>query len=486
MGKQHLFQQKSEGSEQTPSSNDEQSIMNDDKAQAREPESDVDKKDAPSFSHPPRPRRTIKRGKFLLLVGLAILVIISSGTGLYLLKTRLLGTSAPQSGSANGPFVTSPLNNTDINDIQHIAEHLKYKQLASLYVSHMSLDDEIAQLLMVEYRYATQYSPELDTMLNQQHVGAVIMYLEQINTKDQTIQDTGEMQKRSNIPVFIAIDQEGWNVNRLANLYPDSLTYFKDADDMRVTGDPNVAASEGQKVAQDMLALGINMNLAPDVDVSTDSNYIGYDGRSFGSTPDEVIKYAGPYMKALQAAGVIGTIKHFPGIGSLLRGDDPHAVLPTITESKDQLFQNDIPTFMHFIQSTDPQERASVVMPTDVMVPSIDATYPAELSHTFITDILRNQLHFDGVVLTDALIMGGVEVNGQPLTLAQAGVLALQAGDDMLMGAGNPTDVQSMIDAIKAAIQNGTLTKARIDEAATRIIALKMASHLMPATVPKV
>ena len=485
MAKQHLFQRKSEGSEQQLSSSEEQNIIHVDKTQTQESASNQDKKDAPSFPQPPHHPRKVKRGKFLLLISLAIIVIISGGTALYLLKARFVGTVVSQLGITNGPFVTSPLNNKEIDDIQHISDHLKYKQLASLYVSRMSLDDEIAQLLMVEYRYATQYSPELDTMLNQQHVGGVIMYLEQINTQDQTIQDTSEMQKRSNIPVFIAIDEEGWNVNRLANLYPDSLTYFKDADDIRTTGDPNVAASEGQKVAQDMLALGINMNLAPDVDVSTDSDYIGFDGRSFGSTPDEVIKYAGPYMKALQAAGVIGTIKHFPGIGSVPRGDDPHAVLPTITESKDQLFQNDIPTFTHFIQSTDPQERASVVMPTDVMVPSIDATYPAELSHTFITDILRNQLHFDGVVLTDALIMGGVQVNGQPLTLAQAGVLALQAGDDMLMGAGNPTDVQSMITAIKAAIQNGTLTKARIDEAATRIITLKMADHLMPATVPK-
>ena len=86
--------------------------------------------------------------------------------------------------------------------------------------------------------------------------------------------------------------------------------------------------------------------------------------------------------------------------------------------------------------------------------------------------------------MTDALVMGGVQVNGRPLTLAQAGVMALQAGDDMLMGAGSPANVEGMITAIKAAIRDGILTKARVDEAAIRIVALKIAAHLMPAVTP--
>ncbi len=434
-------------------------------------------KEASSIS--PSARR-ISRRTLVLFVGLVVIVIMSSGMGLYLLKNGSIVASAFNPSSSNHSFVHTPVETKVVDPSRPSSEQMKYKQLASLYVSRMSLDDKIAQLLMVEYRYATHYSSELDTMLNQQHVGAVIMYSEQINTVDQTVQDTSEMQKRSTLPVFIAVDEEGWNVSRLRNLYPNNQLYRKSADDIRATGDPHVASSEGQKVAKDLLALGINMNLAPDVDVSTEDKYIGYDGRSFGSTVNEVIKYAGPYMKAMQAEGVIGCIKHFPGIGSVDRGNDPHSVLPTITETKEQLYQNDMATFSHFIQSSDPQERASVVMPTDVMVPSVDPTYPAELSHTFITDILRNQLHFDGVVLTDALVMGGVQFNGEPLTLAQASVMALQAGNDMLMGARNPTDVEGMISAIKLGVQDGTLTKARIDEAATRIIALKMAAHLMP------
>ena len=308
--------------------------------------------------------------KQVLLVSLVVIVVMGSGTGLLLLKNGLIRAIVfSLRGSGDGQFANSPVDNKVVENMRHNAEQRKYRQLASRYVSRMSLDDEIAQLLMVEYRYATHYSPDLDVMLHRQHVGGVILYREQINTAEQTIQDTREMQKRSTLPVFVAVDEEGWNVSRLTNLHPGERFYRKDADDIRATGDPNVATSEGQKVAKDLLALGINMNLAPDVDVSTDTKYIGYDGRSFGSTPEEVTKYAGPYMRAMQAAGVIGCIKHFPGIGSVEKGNDPHAVLPTITKDKDQLYQDDMAAFRHFIQSSDLREQASVVMPTDVIQP---------------------------------------------------------------------------------------------------------------------
>ncbi|HLQ10384.1 MAG TPA: glycoside hydrolase family 3 N-terminal domain-containing protein, partial [Ktedonobacteraceae bacterium] len=111
-----------------------------------------------------------------------------------------------------------------------------------------------------------------------------------------------------------------------------------------------------------------------------------------------------------------------------------------------------------------------------------DPVYPAELSHIFMTDILRKQFGYDGVVLTDALYMQGI-VN--QWSMNTAAVMALNAGNDMLLGPTGADQMLSMINALKAALQNGTLSKARVDEAATRIIALKMEYHLMPATAPQ-
>src|SRR6266700_1769162 len=125
-----------------------------------------------------------------------------------------------------------------------------------------------------------------------------------------------------------------------------------------------------------------------------------------------------------------------------------------------------------------PLEQPGMIMPTDVLMPAIDPVYPAELSHIFMTDILRKQFGYDGVVLSDALYMQGIT---QKLNMYQATVMALNAGNDMILGPTGADQMLATINALKAALQNGTLSKARVDEAATRIIALKMEYHLMPA-----
>jgi len=350
---------------------------------------------------------------------------------------------------------------------------MKYKQLASLYVSHMTLDEELGQLIMVEYA-DTYYSPDLDMMVNKLHAGGVIMYEFQMKTFNQTKGDIALMQQHASIPLLISTDEEGGPyVHRLTSIYG----YRMSATEIANSGDPNVATQQGAKAAHDLLALGINENLAPDVDVNLVN---GYDmvTRTFGNTPQAVVEYASAYMKGLQGNGVVGCIKHYPGLGDA--SIDAHAGLPVVNQTRDQIYSIDLAPFKAFIQSPDQLVNPGMIMPTDVLMPAIDPTYPAELSHIFMTDILRKQFGYDGVVLTDALYMKGVKWN-----MNEAAVLALNAGNDMLLGPTGADQMLSMINALKAALENGTLSKARIDEAATRIIALKMEYHLMPAVPPQ-
>lgn len=121
-------------------------------------------------------------------------------------------------------------------------------------------------------------------------------------------------------------------------------------------------------------------------------------------------------------------------------------------------------------------------MSTDVLMPAIDPNYPAELSHTFITDMLRDEFGYDGVVLTDALYMQGI---AQRWSLSEAAVLALNAGNDMLLGPSDAAQMVAVLNGLKAALRDGTLSKARIDEAVTRILALKMEYHVLPAVPPQ-
>lgn len=300
------------------------------------------------------------------------------------------------------------------------------------------------------------------------------MYGYQMQTFAQTKHDITEMQKRAFLPLLISTDEEGGPyVHRLSNIYGPRMS----ATEIYETGDPNVAKQQGQQTAHDLLALGLNENLAPDVDVNLVN---GYDmvTRTFGNTPQSVITFAGAYLQALQFNGVIGCIKHYPGLGAGVT--DPHDGLPVVNRTKNQLYTVELSPFKAFIQSPNTFEKPGMIMATDVLMPAIDPKYPAELSHIFMTDILRTEFGYDGVVVTDSLYMKGI---GQTWSMPEAAVLALNAGDDMLLGPLGANQMAAVLNGLKAALRNGTLAKARVDEAATRILALKMEYHLMP-TVP--
>ena len=388
--------------------------------------------------------------------------------------------------SPNAPIVKPPLTPAQLSDIMHLSGYMKYKALASLYVAHMSLDVELGQLIMVEYDSGcyvgtcpgatSYYNADLDTMINQLHAGGVIMYEFQMQNFTQTKNDIAEMQRRATYPLLISTDEEGGPyVHRLSHIYGLRMS----ATDIANTGNPQVATQQGAKAAHDLSSLGINVNLAPDVDVNLVN---GYDmvTRTFGNTPQSVIEYASKYIEALQGNGVIGCIKHFPGLGDAT--PDAHTTLPVVNRTRDQLYSVELAPFKAFIQSSSTLMNPGMIMPTDVLMPAIDPVYPAELSHTFMTDILRNEFGYDGVVLTDALYMQGITEKWDMNTSA---VMALNAGNDMLLGPTGAGQMIAMLNTLKAALANGTLSKARVDQAATRIIALKMEYHLMPAVPPQ-
>ncbi len=414
-----------------------------------------------------------------LYIALAIVAVVIVVGGL--LSQQLLsgGSNGGVQNSAlvfsgDGPYARLPLTSEQINAIQHLSGHMKYKALASLYVSHLSLDDEIGQLIMVEYNQE-RYSDDLDYMLHTLHVGGVIMYEFQMTSAKQTKDDIAHMQERANIPLIISTDEEGGPyVHRLSNIYG----YRMSATQIEQTGSTAVASQQGLKTSKDLAALGINADLAPDVDVNQVN---GYDmvTRTFGNTPAEVIKYASPYLKAMQGNGTIACIKHFPGLGGALT--DAHKGLPVVHSSKEEIYNVDLAPFKAFIQSPDTLLNPGMIMPTDILLPAIDAKYPAELSYTFMTKILRQEFGYDGVTLTDALYMQGITNTWDMYT---ASVMALQAGNDMLLGANGTSQTLGVINAIKQALKDGSLSKARIDESATRIIALKMQYHLMPTYIP--
>src|SRR5579863_8491852 len=411
-------------------------------------------------------RRGMKLWGLVLLPVLGLVVMVSGDID----RVAFSGYSPLAGAAVVGPMVGQPLDGLQLNELEHLESYMQYKQRASLYVSHMTLDEKLGQLFMVQ-SYDQFYSPSLEYMISNLHAGGVIMYAFQMQTLDQTRHDILEMKQHASIPLLISADEEGGYVERIQNIFGHHAGALEIYD----TGNVSLATQAGNRIAHDLQVLGINTDLAPDVDVQLVDGPDQY-LRTWGYTPNSVITYGGAYLRAVQGDGEIACLKHFPGLGAAQT--DAHFNLPIINRTKDQIYSTELAPFKHFIQSSNKLDNPGMIMDTDLLMPAIDPAYPAELSPGIVTNILRNQLGYDGVVITDALWMTGI---AKKWNLEQAGVMALQAGNDMLLGAIGPYQMQNMIDAIKAALQDGALTMARINQAVTRIIALKMQYHLIAA-----
>src|SRR2546428_778734 len=279
---------------------------------------------------------------------------------------------------------------------------MTYKELASLYVAHMSLDEKLGQMIMTESQQ-NNYSDDLDYMITQLHVGGMIMCEYVRQSRSQARATTSLAQQRAKIPLLTSVDEEGgMYVNRLEHIYGARPGPWE----ISQSGSLDFDRQQGVQMAHDLLSLGLNTDLAPDVDVMIIPGY-DTDDRTFGTTADSVIKYAGPYIEAMQSHGLIACLKHYPG-GLGNTPYDAHDILPTDNRSRDQIYATELAPYNALINSSNPLMRPGMIMSTDVLMPAIDPVMPAELSHTFMTDILRTQFGYDGVVVTDALYMGGI------------------------------------------------------------------------------
>src|SRR6266480_2044641 len=426
----------------------------------------------------PRLRRR-RTGLFvsLALAALATIVVLASLL-IHFGSTSLLGPGeqATVPSGLPGSFVKSPYNPSQVNALMHLVDSMTYRELASLYVAHMSLDEKLGQMIMTESEQ-NNYSDDLDYMITQLHVGGMIMYESHLQTVSQARATTSQAQQRAKIPLLISVDEEGGlYVNRLEHIYGGR----PGPTEISQTGSLVFDQQQGVKMAHDILSLGLNTDLAPDVDVSIIPGYDTED-RTFGTTAASVIKYAGPYIEAMQSHGLIACLKHYPG-GRGNTQYDAHDILPTDNRSLAQIYATELAPYKTFINSPNPFMRPAMIMSTDVLMPAVDPVLPTELSHKFMTDILRTQFGYDGVVITDALYMGGISDRwSEP----EAAVLAIQAGNDMILSPMGSARTAAVIEALRQALQDGRLSMARVNEAVTRIIALKMQYHLLPATIPR-
>ncbi len=433
--------------------------------------------ETPTIPLKTKQRPGITRGKATLYIALLLIVVLNA---LNMSYAHFIGPQGwafviggPVTGNDNPLAIIKKELHHDLTPGATVqaTPQLTPQQYINLIVQNMTLDQKLGQMMIVQFVGPT-YSLDISTMISQYHVGAVLLFTANNNISDK-VQLKGliqQMQSNISIPMIVAIDQEGGTVDRLKTLDgPRSA-----AADIGATNDPGKAKAAGIQDAQDLASYGFNLNLAPVVDVTNVYNPQLYD-RTYGNNAALVTKMAQAYLQGLQQSGkVSGTLKHFPGLGDV--GVDPHSGMPDLYRSKSDLEAIDWAPYQTLIQ----QGNVRAIMVTHEIVHAIDSSIPSSLSSKVVTGILRNELGFQGVIMTDSLTMEGITAY---YTEDQAAAVAVEAGSDLLMGASTPADVASMIQGIKQAIDSGTISQQRIDDSVRRVLMLKYQMGLLP--IPK-
>ena len=398
---------------------------------------------APPAPFPAARARQVRR----LVSGFSVLAAVLVIT----LLTATFLASHPSVGNGSHPLVGTTASTTPTPE-----------QYAATLLQHLTLDEKLGQMLIVQFS-GLQPTPDAVQMMRAQGAGGVLFFGANIHSADQIRSLTTQLEQLGSIPPLLAVDQEGGMVNRLAPI----VGPVPPASSLHAT---QAAEAQGKQDATWLHEFGFNLNLAPVVDVGTANPQL-YE-RTFGSDPDTVAALAGAYLAGLQQSGqVTGTLKHFPGLGDTTT--DPHIGLPSLSRSKAEWERIDLEPYRVLLKGED--VRAILVTPE--LIPAVDPTYPAPLSPALINGVLRGELGFGGVVITDSLYMSALNTTW---SVPQAAILAIKAGADIVIGPSNPQMVQEVMDAFKQALADGTLSQASIDTAVTRILALKIRMGLIP------
>ena len=336
-------------------------------------------------------------------------------------------------------------------------------------LDRMTTEEKVGQLLFLGFG-GKQIDPTITTFLEEMKPGGVALFGRNIDTPEQTmrlIRDVrgfdpakGKHAPRG-VPMFVSVDQEGGNVVRLkthATVLPSNMA-------LGATASVDLARGAGEALGRDLAVMGFNMNLAPVLDVNSNplNPVIGI--RSFGEDPVLVGELGVAYIQGLQSQGVAAVAKHFPGHGDT--DSDSHYALPVLSHDKRRLMDVELRPFARaFAEGLDAMMTAHIALPSLAEEPDL----PSTVSKNVLTSLLRDELGYDGLVITDGLEMQGIV---SKYGSGEAAVRAVLAGADMVMVLWYPEKKREVKDALLAAVKSGRIPPARLDEAVRRVLSTK-------------
>ncbi len=336
---------------------------------------------------------------------------------------------------------------------------LSPEQKVDKLVANMSDADKVGQLMMIGI-HGKSLNDDAKFMLNEYRVGGIILFDRNMESKDQVktlITDINKAGKSAGLtPLFLGIDQEGGAVARM----DDKLIKVPPAEE--VGKEPvEQAAALAREVGTELKELGFNINFAPVADLG-----LTY-GRSYSTNPDEVVRYASAVGKSYDEAGLWYSYKHFPGIGKT--DVDLHADTSIVPVSKETLLSEDTKVFVDLIKQSKPN--TYTIMVSHAMYPQIDPDHPSSLSKAIITDWLRKDMGYNGVVVTDDMDMGAL---AKHYTFGDMAVQSILAGSDILLVCHEYEHMQEAYNGLMKAVKDGRISKERLDESVKRILLMKM------------
>ncbi|MFW5694686.1 MAG: glycoside hydrolase family 3 protein [Alkalispirochaeta sp.] len=340
-------------------------------------------------------------------------------------------------------------------------------------LSGMSLRERIGQMIMVGLTHDDRGNPlheindTLATLIGEVQPGGFALFGPNIDGVDQVRQLVRSMHAVSPVPLLIAVDQEGGMVRRVVPQERMPATDIPPARAVGRLGDPTVAYELGRVIGRELRSLGITMNFAPVADVQTNLENPVIGSRAYGTDPDEVADMVAATVRGLQSEGVSAVVKHFPGHGDTVQ--DSHDEAATVAHDWARLEEIELVPFRRGIEAG-----TDAVMIGHIAVPHVSgSSVPATLDAVLVEGILRERLGFDGLIVTDSLVMDGLTRYFDADTIA---VRAVQAGADILL---LPADPGGAIAAIEAAVEGGDITQERINRSVRRILHAKLRRELL-------
>ena len=412
-------------------------------------------------------------GKKIVLGLMTLVWIVLLGILLFFLWNKGSGSSKnPEENeeSKNTIRITEEETTQEEDETEsELSEEQKTEELIEEYLSNMPLEDKVSQLFFVQPEALTgvdtavQASDMTKEALQEYAVGGIVMFSKNIQDSDQICAMLANLQEYSKYPLFLGVDEEGGSlVARVANSGTISVPTFPNMMEIGNTGNPEEAYEVGRTIGTYLKDLGFNLDFAPiaDVLVNPENQVIGE--RAFGSDAELVAKMVKRVVEGLQEQEVSAVLKHFPGHGGTEA--DSHEGTAILNRTLEELRSEEFLPFQSGIEAG-----ADMIMVGHISVPEVtgDDT-PATLSETVITDLLRNELGFDGIIITDSMSMGAIVDHYGP---GEAAVQVIRAGGDMIL---MPQDFVEARQAVLDAVDQQEITEERINESLRRIYRIKL------------